>query len=62
MPYDCSPNAVIAVLGIADLLVTSLGAQGSDKQTGQAIVGADAWLDDGYAQPHCPSDEDLWWG
>jgi hypothetical protein len=60
MPYVGSRNAVIAVLGIADLLVTSLGAQGSVKLTGQAdgsiglpknsspqIVGTDKCLDNG---------------
>jgi hypothetical protein len=36
MPYIGSRNAVIAVLEIAGLLDTSLGAQGSVKLTGQA--------------------------
>jgi hypothetical protein len=36
MPYIGSRNAVIAMLEIAGLLDTSLGAQGSVKLTGQA--------------------------
>ena len=37
MPYVGSRNAVIAVLGIADLLVTSLGAQDSVKLTNKLM-------------------------
>lgn len=68
MPYVGSRNAVIAVLGIVDLLITSLGAQGPVKLTVQ-VEGCESdcpvrrkLLGQTKApirQPHCPSDEDL---